>query len=178
MSKDDTASTKVDRPRKARLLSVVVKAKSATEADRIASSEFAKNQPPDLSKTALSLPGAIERRISAIRQQQISELQLKLFPDWPDGRRGAPNTVIRSAIFGVVPRGRRQRVSDLPVAAERLEHHDDRLGASTSTTSTYGSKCITSHATPSREKKFASPCTTCCAELAARKSSAGTATLG
>jgi len=134
MSKDDTASTKANRPRKVRLRSVMVEAKSATEADRIAGSELAKNQPSELSETALSLPGTIERRISAIRQQQISELQLKLFPDWPDDRRGAPNTVIRSAIFGVVRRGRRQRVSDLPVAAPngwsitmtgwRLDQHD------------------------------------------------------
>jgi hypothetical protein len=43
-------------------------------------------------------------------------LQLKLFPDWADDRRGAPNEVIRSAIFGVVQRGRRKRVIDMPVA--------------------------------------------------------------
>jgi len=46
-----------------------------------------------------------------------AELQLKLFPNWPDDRRGAPNTVIRAAVFGVVRRGRRIRVADLPIAA-------------------------------------------------------------
>lgn len=76
----------------------------------------------------------IEPRIRAIREEQTSELQLKLFPAWPDDRRGAPNTVIRSAIFGVIRRGRRKRVSDLPVAAPngwsitmtgwRLDQHD------------------------------------------------------
>jgi hypothetical protein len=59
---------------------------------------------------------AIGTKIAAIQSAQRAELQLKLFPDWPDGMRGAPNVVIRSAIFGVVQRGRRKRVVDLPVA--------------------------------------------------------------
>ena len=59
---------------------------------------------------------------------------MKLFSNWPDDRRGAPKTVIRSAIFGVVRRGRRQRVVDMPVASParttititgwRLDQHD------------------------------------------------------
>ena len=64
----------------------------------------------------MSPPSAFDKRIQAIRQQQQRELQLKLFPDWPDDRRGAPKTVVRSAIFGVVRRGRRQRVVEMPVA--------------------------------------------------------------
>ena len=59
---------------------------------------------------------AIDSKIAAIQKAQRAELQLKLFQDWPDDRRGAPNEVIRSAIFGVVKRGRRKRVVDLPVA--------------------------------------------------------------
>jgi hypothetical protein len=61
-------------------------------------------------------PRAISKRIAAIQSAQRQKLQLKLFPDWPDDRRGAPNEVIRSAIFGVVRLGRRKRVVDMPVA--------------------------------------------------------------
>jgi hypothetical protein len=59
---------------------------------------------------------AIDSKIAAIRSAQRAALQLKLFPDWPDDRRGPPAEVIRSATFGVVRTGRRQRVVDLPVA--------------------------------------------------------------
>lgn len=42
---------------------------------------------------------------------------MKLFPNWPDDRRGAPCQVVRSSIFGVVKRGRKKRVVDMPIAA-------------------------------------------------------------
>jgi len=107
---------------------VTVAAATAEEAYRAARKLHDKKQ------SQAPLMRAVEGRIAAIQQRQIAELQLKLFPDWPDDRRGAPNTVIRSAIFGVIRRGRRQRVSDLPVAAPngwsitmtgwRLDQHD------------------------------------------------------
>ena len=107
---------------------VTVAAATAEEAYREARKLHDKRQ------SQAPLMRAVEGRIAAIQQRQIAELQLKLFPDWPDDRRGAPNTVIRSAIFGVIRRGRRQRVSDLPVAAPngwsitmtgwRLDQHD------------------------------------------------------
>jgi flagellar biosynthesis regulator FlaF len=59
----------------------------------------------------------VNERIAAIRGTYRKELHLKLWPDWPDDRRGAPNAVIRSGVFGVVRRGRRQRVVKMPVAA-------------------------------------------------------------
>ncbi len=79
-----------------------------------------------------------EARVARLQRlakgQQQAALQMKLFPEWPDDRRGAPNTVIRSAIFGVVKRGKRKRVVDMPVAAPegstvtitgwRLDQHD------------------------------------------------------
>jgi hypothetical protein len=58
----------------------------------------------------------VAERVAVIRRQQLTDLQLKLFPDWPTDRRGAPNAIIRSAVFGVVRRGRRKRVADMPVA--------------------------------------------------------------
>lgn len=59
----------------------------------------------------------MQRRISAIQAEQLKALQLRLFPELPDDRRPAPNAVVRSAVFGVVRRGRRQRVTDMQVAA-------------------------------------------------------------
>ena len=63
-----------------------------------------------------------EIRATSARNAQISRerikraSQLTLFPNWPEDRRGAPTQVVRSAIFGVVQRGKRERVIDMPVA--------------------------------------------------------------
>jgi hypothetical protein len=75
-----------------------------------------------------------ERRLRLEQQQELKALQLKPFPNWPDDRRGAPNEVIRSSIFGVVGKGKRRRVADFPVAGPagheititgwRLDQHD------------------------------------------------------
>lgn len=103
----------------------------------VSSAKIAKTEDGDTDAGVASAPrfvAAVQERISAIRQQQNAKLQLKLFPDWPDDRRGAPKQIIRSAVFGVVRRGRRQRVVDMPVASAqgttmtitgwRLDQHD------------------------------------------------------
>ncbi len=111
---------------------MIVEAKSPAEAYAIA----VRRQREEMQAEAVEPPmmQTVGRRISAIREQQLRELRLKLFPEWPDDRRGAPNTVIRSAIFGVIRRRRRRRVTDLPVAGPsgwsmtmtgwRLDQHD------------------------------------------------------
>lgn len=83
-------------------------------------SEEPPNAPPrDVAAGASQSPflAHVGARITEIREHERKELQLKLFPNWPDDRRGAPNPVIRAAVFGVVRRGRRVRVTDLPIAA-------------------------------------------------------------
>jgi len=59
---------------------------------------------------------ARERDKATVLAQQEA-LKLRLFPCWPDDRRGAPSEVVRSAIFGAVKKGRKARVVDMPVAA-------------------------------------------------------------
>lgn len=48
-------------------------------------------------------------------EKRASE-QLEPFPNWRDGSRGAPPQVLRSSIFGVLQRGRKKRIVDMPVA--------------------------------------------------------------
>lgn len=77
---------------------------------------------------------AVSKRVSEVKEQHRKELQLKLFPQWPEDRRGAPNSMIRSAVFGVVRKGRRERITKMPVAGPagyeitvtgwRLDQHD------------------------------------------------------
>lgn len=115
------------RPRKR-----VAKADNPAEADQTAQWHW--QGQGDVSLPTPPLMVSVQRRISGIREQRLKELQLKLFPEWPDDRRGAPNSVIRSAVFGVVRKGRRQRITKLPVAGPegyeitltgwRLDQHD------------------------------------------------------
>jgi hypothetical protein len=60
----------------------------------------------------------VERRVVAIREAHLKELPFKPFPNWPDDRRAVPNDMIRSALFGVVKRGRRVMLNkhELPVS--------------------------------------------------------------
>jgi hypothetical protein len=89
-----------------------------------------------MSKKALANPLAerAKQHAEKSRQQAMQSMQLLPFPQWPDDRRGAPNGVIRSAIFGVVAKGKRRRVVNYPVAGPadleitmtgwRLDQHD------------------------------------------------------
>ena len=91
----------------------------------------------DRPRAALSVHERVGR-LEEISRQRAAEareaIQMKLFPMWPDDRRGAPNDVIRSAIFGVVKTGKRKRVVKMPIASPtgsaialtgwRLDQHD------------------------------------------------------
>ncbi|MBU1245343.1 replication initiator protein A [Myxococcota bacterium] len=51
-------------------------------------------------------------------QNKIRELeQIPLLPDWPDKTRGVPNLCLRSALFGVIRRGRRRAVKGEVIAS-------------------------------------------------------------
>jgi hypothetical protein len=51
-------------------------------------------------------------------QEKLEKLeQIPLLPDWPEKNRGAPNLCLRSALFGVIKRGRRQAVKGELIAS-------------------------------------------------------------
>ena len=51
-------------------------------------------------------------------QKKVRELEnIPLLPDWPEKTRGVPNLCLRSALFGVIKRGRRRAVKGESVAA-------------------------------------------------------------
>jgi hypothetical protein len=58
-----------------------------------------------------------ERRLLLQQQQDFKALQLEPFPNWPDDRRAVPNDMLRSALFGVVQRGRRKTLENLELPA-------------------------------------------------------------
>jgi hypothetical protein len=88
----------------------------------------------EIHERVAALKSQAQQRHLEERQKHFKSLQLKLFPDWPDDRRATPNTIVRSAVFGVVRRGKRQRIEDMPVAGPpgwnitlsgwRLDQHD------------------------------------------------------
>jgi hypothetical protein len=97
-------------------------------------SDVNEDVPNASNETRTPLAETVNKRVLAVKEQHVKELQLKLFPQWPDDRRGAPNGMIRSAVFGVVRKGRRQRITKMPVAGPagyeisltgwRLDQHD------------------------------------------------------
>lgn len=56
------------------------------------------------------------RKLLAELERQATQLQLQIpFPDWVEHVRAAPNSLLRSALFGVSRRGKRQYVKQLPL---------------------------------------------------------------
>jgi len=78
-------------------------------------SHEAKLSPPQQVNT---LPEHCLNLLSPALQEKVRELeQIPLLPDWPAKTRGVPNLCLRSALFGVVKRGRRRAVKGEMVAA-------------------------------------------------------------
>ena len=75
---------------------------------------------PDLDyvQTRSEQLAAISReRKRAAEEEERAAAQQQLFPEWPEDRRGAPNSIIRAAVFGVVRKGPRKRVVDMHIEA-------------------------------------------------------------
>lgn len=78
-------------------------------------SQEAKLSPPQQANT---LPEHCLNLLSPALQEKVRELeQIPLLPDWPAKTRGVPNLCLRSALFGVVRRGRRRALKGEMVAA-------------------------------------------------------------
>lgn len=71
--------------------------------------------PPRARSGSAGLPSglrlAIERNVQAARDGQLS----LPFPNWVERLRAAPNGILRSALFGVIKRGRRKFVKEMPL---------------------------------------------------------------
>lgn len=52
-----------------------------------------------------------EVEVNEKRMAEIIQLPIQL-PIWPDKVRGVPNSILRSALFGIVRRGRRMYVEE------------------------------------------------------------------
>ena len=59
----------------------------------------------------------IRKGIDSLRDKALEEQMRLPFPNWPDDRRAAPNDMIRSALFGVVQRGRRKMLDKAEIPA-------------------------------------------------------------
>lgn len=63
-------------------------------------------------------PGCYLGLLSPELQKKVRELEkIPLLPDWPEKTRGVPNLCLRSALFGVIKRGRRRAVKGELVAS-------------------------------------------------------------
>lgn len=64
------------------------------------------------------LPEHCLNLLSPALQEKVRELeQVPFLPDWPAKTRGVPSLCLRSALFGVIKRGRRRAVKGEIVAA-------------------------------------------------------------
>ncbi len=88
--------------------SIVVTANSPEEA-RIAPNLRTKPKPHGILE--------VQDRIDVLQREE-KERQLQMpFDDWSERLRAAPNALLRSALFGVVKRGRRRYVKEMPLPA-------------------------------------------------------------
>ncbi|MFH0781526.1 MAG: plasmid replication initiator TrfA [Pseudomonadota bacterium] len=63
---------------------------------------------------------SILRRLSPEVQQTIRDLEEHpVLPDWPENTRGVPNIYLRSALFGVIKRGKRRAIKGVMIGAVR-----------------------------------------------------------
>jgi hypothetical protein len=77
-----------------------------------------KEKRPTVTEDANNTHGSYLGLLSPKLQRKIRELEkIPLLPDWPEKTRGVPNLCLRSALFGVIRRGRRRAVKGELVAA-------------------------------------------------------------
>ena len=76
------------------------------------------DQSPTDSGGSLLLKHPCFHSLSPEMRQKLQALeQIPLLPDWPDKTRGIPNICLRSALFGVIKRGRRRAVKKELIAS-------------------------------------------------------------
>jgi hypothetical protein len=59
----------------------------------------------------------VQEGIERLRKKAEEDQMRQPFPSWPDDRRAVPNDMIRSALFGVVQRGRRKMLDKQEIPA-------------------------------------------------------------
>jgi hypothetical protein len=73
---------------------------------------------PPVNEEDNNSPDSYLRLLSPELQKKVRDLEnIPLLPDWPEKTRGVPNLCLRSALFGVIKRGRRRAVKGELVAA-------------------------------------------------------------
>ena len=70
-----------------------------------------------LNKPETALERGLDILSPELRDKVQKLVEIPLLPDWPEKTRGVPNLCLRSALFGVIKRGRRRAVKGELVAA-------------------------------------------------------------